>query len=392
MTRSKECWFLRRTILVALLVVVALPSTALIYAAQAQQPSAEAGYLRTDGSWIVDSNGAIVLLRGANLRGYHFGYPSFWQTVHSEADYANMKSWGFNAVRLLLAWSNVEPRKGVYDDQYLGYVDRDIAWAKKYGIYVILEFHQNKWNSKWDGNGAPDWAVTQYSADEAGFVAAVTDFWNSQELRAHFTDAWKHVVQRYSNEPTVVGYDILNEPYLMFDESAPIDPSTRWNTILGLYEQVVQGIRTVDINHMVFVEPDPDALSYLTAFDDSNVVWAPHFYYYVYYPYGKPYFHDNATYLSSSLDALYQKIVVGLQQPLWIGEFGMEMWVQGSDLWAKDTVQLFEEYGIGWAWWTYWKSDQPDMCLLNSDGTPRQYFLQYLSDPSLTFLTVRRRK
>jgi len=29
--------------------------------------------------------------------------------------------------------------------------------AGEYGIYSVIDFHQDAWNAKYCGNGAPDW-------------------------------------------------------------------------------------------------------------------------------------------------------------------------------------------------------------------------------------------
>jgi endoglycosylceramidase len=340
-------------------------------------------FLSTVDSQIIDASGEVVLLRGTNFRGYHYGDQDLWKTTHTDGDYQNIKSWGFNAVRLLISWSKIETTKGVYNERYFAeYVDRDINWAKKYGLYIILDMHQYKWGAKWNGNGSPDWAIAQYPSTEEGRLSAVEDFWKSQELRTHFVDTWKYVAARYANEPTVAGYDVLNEPWAMFDKSKS-SPSQISSTLGDFYEQVIDAIRTVDANHIVFVDPYAPAVAPIRRIDRPNLVWASHFYAYVYQYYGAAYCHDNATLLENYLKPFYDTLVMGYQQPLWIGEFGMEMWVTGSDTWTSESVQLFQKYQLGWAWWVYWKSDQPDMSLLDSKGTPRQYFLQFLMNPTL---------
>jgi endoglycosylceramidase len=344
-------------------------------------------FLRTNGTWIVDASGQVVFLRGVNFRGYHYQSPAEMEISHTEEDYKNLKSWGFNVVRLLLAWSQVEPAKGVFNEEYFSkYVDRDINWAKKYGIYIVLEMHQNNWNIKWNGNGAPDWAVAQYPATEEGELSAVENFWTNQTLRSSFVNMWKYVASRYVNERVIAGYDLLNEPWWMFD-TTKTSPQEEWSVVEKFYLQVIDGIRTVDMNHMIFVEPfllsPPSTLLSKT----PNLVWAPHIYTYVYKFYGKPYSHDNYSIIEYPIESYYRNYVLAFRQPMWIGEFGMDMWVQGSDVWTRDHVQLFQNYGLGWSWWTYEKQESvgpPDMSLLNSDGTPRYYFMQFLMDPKLT--------
>jgi len=346
---------------------------------------------------IVDASGQIVLLRGTDFMGYDVWQLSTFGMTHSEQDYQNMKDQGFNVVRLPIDWGMIELEKGVYNEQYFTeYVDHDIAWAKKYGIYVILDMHQWMWNQKFylGGNGAPDWTVTQYPPTDAGRLAAMENFWKNETLRASFVNVWKYVASRYSNETFVAGYDLLNEPWNMFDGSSE-GANERWSIMQSFYEELIDAVRTVDGNHIVFVEPwlGKGYLASIRPIQKSNLVWAPHFYCYTYgyiegydyfESYGRPYSHTNASLLESYLRPFYDQYVVDFQQPMWIGEFGMEMFVQGSDAWAQDSVALFEKYQLGWAWWAYWRSGDPDMFLLNSNGSWRSQFLQALANPPLT--------
>jgi endoglycosylceramidase len=342
-----------------------------------------AGFLRADGAHIVDAQGQTILLRGVNFRGYHYLQLSQMETAHSENDFKNFKAWGFNVVRLLISWQGIEPTKGMYSEAYLEYVDRDIAWARKYGIYVILDMHQNYWNRKWGGNGVPDWVVAQYNSTDEGRFMAVEDFWKDAEQQLSFVKMWQYVAARYANETIIAGYDLLNEPWHLYDKrTTTLDQL--WPKVEALYRTTMGAIRAADSNHMIFVET---ALPYLTTpINVPNLVWSIHFYYYPADVYGQPYSSDNRTLLEDYLRGFYDKLVLGFQQPMWIGEFGLEMSIKGSDMWTRDTTQLFSTYQLGWSWWAYWRSAKGsnDMYLLTFDGTPREYFLRFLAHPQTT--------
>jgi beta-glucosidase/6-phospho-beta-glucosidase/beta-galactosidase len=81
------------------------------------------GFLSVQGTWIVESTGKPVLLRGVNYPGYQSPNPR----LHAESAYANFAKMGFNVVRLQISWAKLEPRKGQFDNSFLmWYVDRDV--------------------------------------------------------------------------------------------------------------------------------------------------------------------------------------------------------------------------------------------------------------------------
>jgi endoglycosylceramidase len=318
------------------------------------------GFLSVQGTWIVDSTGTPILLRGVNYPGYDSLYPR----SHPESAYANFAKMGFNVVRLQISWASLERYKGRFDDYFLSfYVGRDVQWAKKYGLHIVLDMHQYQWASKFGGGGVPDWAVAKYPANELGLREAVSDFWADPSLQDHLIMVWKGIATRYANEPTIVGYDLLNEPWIY----TSIIPELNATHIDAFYAKTTQAIRAVDPNHIIFLEP-ANMNTFNTSFD-SNIVWAPHF-----YPlsYASTYYPENQTVLELKMDAMYQNYVTRSNAPLWMGEFGAFMTDGTANNWLKEAQALFNKYQIGWAWWAY--GDQRDggtvpNCLHNPDTT-----------------------
>src|SRR3972149_734349 len=110
---------------------------------------------------IVNPIGRPVILRGVNYVGYESDTP--YPTAHTESDYKLFARLGFNVVRLPISWSPLEPYPGTFYETYLSnYVDKDVRWAKKYGIYIVLDMHQSNWGSKFGGSGTPDWIANHY--------------------------------------------------------------------------------------------------------------------------------------------------------------------------------------------------------------------------------------
>lgn len=196
-----------------------------------QKEVSSRGFIAIRDGRFIDPAGREIILHGANIvdKSREHNYLSW----HGADEFAMMREWGFNCIRLGIIWDGVEPEPGHYDDKYLAGVDRRIQWAKENGIYVVFDMHQDLFSRKFGGDGAPDWAVLDdgkphihksslwsmaYFTSPA-VQAAFDNFWANKPapdgigLQDHFAGAWRHVAERYADEPTVVGYDLFNEPF-----------------------------------------------------------------------------------------------------------------------------------------------------------------------------------
>src|SRR3954452_15890555 len=102
------------------------------------------------GGRIVDDRGREVRLRGVNVNAlaeYWKGtpFPTVFPLDRKDPD--RMAGIGWNAVRLLLSWSRVEPQPGVYDAAYLAQVAAVVERLRGRGIYSILDLHQDAWGA-----------------------------------------------------------------------------------------------------------------------------------------------------------------------------------------------------------------------------------------------------
>jgi endoglycosylceramidase len=113
-------------------------------------------FITTSGMRFIDTEGREILLRGVNIvdKSPQRNYLSW----HSEEDFARLRDWGMNVIRLGIIWDGLEPEPGVYNDEYLAEIDKRIEWAAKYGLYVFLDMHQDLYRVLYS-DGAPEWAT-----------------------------------------------------------------------------------------------------------------------------------------------------------------------------------------------------------------------------------------
>jgi hypothetical protein len=175
-------------------------------------------------------------------------------------DVAQMRQLGFTVVRLAVSWSLLEPTPGTYSATYIDRIAQFVSWAGQQGIYVILDMHQDQCSryvlpskgqvlpagcARSTGNNeAPAWAVLTdgkpacallgQSALNPASAAATQAFFENETVPApqgqspgrgledHYIGALASLARRFSSDPTVVGYEIINEPPLGSVSALPL--------------------------------------------------------------------------------------------------------------------------------------------------------------------------
>jgi endoglycosylceramidase len=142
-----------------------------------------------------------------------------------------IRGWGMNCVRLGILWDGLEPEPGRIDTAYLDRIARLLGWARAAGLYVLLDMHQDLYSVKFS-DGAPAWATLDegkphttgavwsdaYYISEA-VQTALDHFWANSPgpdgvgLQEHYARVWRAVALRFKDEPAVVGFDLMNEPF-----------------------------------------------------------------------------------------------------------------------------------------------------------------------------------
>lgn len=193
----------------------------------------KSGFLSTSGDKFVDQNGRTVILNGINHvnKNPEQGYLN----NDDEALFKQFSEWGFNCVRFGINWDGLEPEPGKINEAYLKEIDKRVAWAEKYGIWLILDMHQDLYGRKY-GNGAPLWAtIDENLPHETGDVwsdaylvspaihKSFDNFWKNAPapdgvgIQDHYIYVWSTLAKRYANSPAVAGFDIMNEPFMGSD-------------------------------------------------------------------------------------------------------------------------------------------------------------------------------
>ncbi len=144
------------------------------------------------------------------------------------------KEWGFNVIRFGISWSAVEPEPNKYNEAYIDGIAEFLDICYNNGIYAYIDMHQDIWNGVGhvgDG-GAPDWAcITNgkkykkhkfvwsegYFWDKA-IQNSFENFWLDAEvngigLQTYYCNMWMHVIDRIKDKPSLLGFDLFNEPH-----------------------------------------------------------------------------------------------------------------------------------------------------------------------------------
>ncbi|GGW35544.1 hypothetical protein GCM10007383_20680 [Arenibacter certesii] len=181
------------------------------------------------GNRFVDESGREVILNGINIVSKNKNEGYIFQS--GPELYENLSKWGVNCIRFIIIWDRLEPEPGVYNEEYLKEIDQRIALAEKNNLFVVLDMHQDLFSVKY-ADGAPEWATLDegkphttgaiwsdaYMMSEA-VQTAFDNFWLNKPasdgigLQDHYAALWKHIATRYADNATVIGYDIMNEPF-----------------------------------------------------------------------------------------------------------------------------------------------------------------------------------
>ena len=344
-----------------------------------------------DPTIIQDQYGRQLILHGLNTSSNaKYGNYHPW-IIESDVEREDT-AYGFNFVRYLTSWVAIEPEKGVYDESYLNELERRVNWYTSRGMYVMIDMHQDVYGAAVGGNGAPDWACRTNGAAPISLpggtpwwlknidptvINSWINFWSytqHKDLQDHYIMVWQKLAERFKNNPYVLGYDLMNEPWGGDVIKVFLTGEFERVQLTAFYNRLIPALRNADPNKYIFFEPTPAPVTFgapsnLSKIADtrssSRIVYAPHC-----YPYET---HEGLGYTANSKQQLKdwereRKKDVQLHGtiPLLCGEFGLSPNQAGYADYLKD----FNEMSDRNQWhWTYWSNDQGGWSPLNGDRT-----------------------
>ena len=260
-------------------------------------PAAPIGHA---GRWITDATGKVVTVSGVNMVAKLAPYTPA-SAGFDDADARFLADNGFSAVRVGVLWEALEPQPGVFDDSYLASIESTVRDLGSHGIVSLLDFHQDMYNEKFQGEGEPAWAIDDNglpAAPQSGFPlnyfdmpalqTAFDNFWanaavDGQGLQDWYAAAVAHVAAYFNGNPDVLGYDVFNEPdpgttIAACAAGCPVQDAT----LTAFYKKVSAAVRQVNTSGLLFDEPwvmfDTGAPSALGPAGDSETGFSFHDY------------------------------------------------------------------------------------------------------------------
>ena len=343
-------------------------------------------FIKTKGTKLVNEKGNEIKLKGTNLghwlvpEGYMFKMEQvnsprkidellyelvgpdslqvFWKgfldnyITHDDIKY--LKSIGVNHLRLPFHY------KMFTDDLYMGernsgfkYVDRLIEWCKEEELYVLLDMHC-----------APGGQTGDNIDDSYGYPYLLKSK-SSQDL---MTEIWVKIANKYKNEPTIIGYDLVNEPIAHYFEN---ELEELENQLFLLYNRIIKEIRVADSKHTIFLNGSiwSSRFNVFKELVDDNVVYE---------------FHKYWVDVNQKTVQEYVNFRDTHQVPIYVGETG-----ENTDKWVEDFRVLLEVQDIHWCYWPYKKMNNT-RGIMNFDE-PKGYHLisDYAKSDRISYAKMR---
>lgn len=216
----------------ALFFAAVMLTSAAGFTVSAQKYSAD-DFVHAEESRIIGTDGKELHIQGMALGNSVWGNPSLPDTSHhNEKTYKELSEMGFNSVRFYINYGLFEDDKKPYKYKKSGFewLDKNIKWAKKYGMGIIINMHCPQGGYQSTGGGM--------------------ELWTDKSNQDRLTALWQTIAKRYANEPTVWGYGLINEPVVPMKDTM----EQTYEQYNKLMQRITSAIRKVSPYQAVFVE------------------------------------------------------------------------------------------------------------------------------------------
>ncbi len=263
---------------------------------------------------------------------------AFFNSYCTEADFQLISEIGLNTIRIPVyyrSFLSTHDRYRLTDEELCAMdfdsielnfeqLDKFIEYAQKYDIKIIVDMHG-------------------VMGGQSGFEHCGTrdiDFWDNEDYIEFMCKLWKAIAEYYVNErsdlaPTILAYDLVNEPTNRNEIGTGIK---QWEVMDRLYD----AIREVDPYHVISIEgvwypislPSPEKYGW------ENVLYQYHYYNWTSDLTSNELFYSFMFALNSLSDYDVPKLV---------GEFNL---FGDSEAWDQYLNQ-YDKMGWGWTIWSY---------------------------------------
>ncbi len=276
-----------------------------------------------------DEDGRHIIPRGFVVNTNMGQNPVFFD----KDDYVRMVQMGANSqvVRLELGKLSNFPG-GSLDENYLLKLDSLVNFGRNSGMKTVFK-------------------MTVYGVDK--FIWET--FWlNKNNEYQTYIDSWKVIWNRYKNETSVLGYDIVNEPRKLTMDISYNDLTTKY--LIPLYQKIIDENNKINPSKMILVQSifmnkgegiDKNQYAEITkSINRDNVIFAPHIY------------QNDIDFIAPVMNR-FDKESEMLKAPILIGEWGFPTFAKTDtiisgklgqleylELYIK-TAEVFDQMGVG---------------------------------------------
>ena len=315
--------------------------------------SEDLGIPRVNGDYIVKyPEAASKPLRGVMSPGRNM----------TEDDVETLHQWGATLIRFQITrnWHKINDNQdlaeyGRWVDRRLDNLENVLRWCGERGMKVCIDLHALP-GGKWGEREGQPYEMNMFSDDR--FADA-------------FVETWRRIATRFRGNPSLYGYDLVNEP----TQRGPVKHNY-WD----LQRRAAEAVREIDpATPIVFaanLANSAPAFRYLSPLAMDNVIYQAH----VYLPGG--FTHQGVK--SNSYSTPEQPLTWPGRDPLtgetwnkdwlrkaiqpvrdfqlrhkcriYVGEFSAAAWAPGAENYLRDCIDLFEEYGWDWTYHAFRES------------------------------------